>query len=305
MITRAEEFSISRVESGLFALLGVAAIGGGILLAMPFIEGAAISPLQVILLCFIGLLGLLPLGVAVERFRTQLVIAPEGVRFTRSGGLVPWAQVHGLRPSGVLGTVKVLDAAGATLGTVPRGIDRFERAFLLLSEGMTAWSGGPSGQFEGNFGGWGWFGLVGAALYLAREFHPDRLIHLQGPPLMLAGGILLFGGYKLVKLWRRTGAFAYTIDHDGIRFTGRTGDWSARWGEVHEILPLFRKADHGGAFAIVVRLTDGEYHQLPLNGVDVHGVLHALRTFGAPQAAALRPSETIDDAALLQHPLKT
>lgn len=297
-----EEFRHSPLSSALYGLAGA-----GIFVSLWWLQVQSpggwshLDNVQFLLMVVFGGIGLVPIAIAIQQVRRRFVIDRTGVRILPQGELVPWTSIAGLRATGLRGDLQLIGRHGEELGRLPAGIDRFERAVLLLS------AHAPSpvqvearSRVAGGYGVSGWLFLLIGGWTVVSEFTPrDRAFFDHPVALIVSAGLLALMLWKMIRLWRRTGDFGVTIDREGIRFEGRAGGWQVRWGEIREITPQLGRRMSAADGAVWLRLLDGRKLEIPLAGLDLHATLSALREFGGAAAASLTPPREPPPSSLL------
>ena len=230
--------------------------------------------------------------IALRRLWRRYRIGPEGLWFPGRSVPVPWSDVAGLRFRAFGGGAEVLDHAGKVHGIIPTELEAFERALLLSSEAITGAGGVVTGtEIAGSHGLVGWAVFLFVLGYSFFEIKLDRLAHAPLYAILVVGLFLLAILWKIVFLWRQTGRFELQIDSAGIRFRGkgRGSDWEARWGEIRQIELHIQGGDQITGPRIAAVVDDRTVRNIPLRGVELHRVFHALRQYGGAVTASLDP----------------
>lgn len=296
-----EEFYFTRSIAVMFGLLGLGILSFvGMLLLDPAFRRPSDPVLFGMDLAMVAA-GLALCWAAIKRATTRIYIGGAGIRFPGAELPIPWGMMAGFRSRPLGGGVEILDRGGEVLGIVPTDLDEFERAVLLVAEGIplgvTARTGAP---LTGSRGWLATLGLLAAVAISLLKLDLDQVQNRSPVPLVVALLVFGVGCWKYFAGWRKTGSFEVGIDAEGVRYRGRGRSWETKWGEVRKLVPHLgaREQFNGGRIEVV--LLNGISHEIPLAGIDVHRVLHELRAHGGSAAAALTPSEERPALPLLQ-----
>lgn len=268
-----------RGAAWLLGILGGGFVAGAGLFVFLALRGATPDRVMLYISAFPGLVGLIMIGAAIQRSRFILAIAPEGVQFSRDGEVVPWSAIATFRPAALRNELRVFDRVGRQVGVIPGTLEKFERAVLTMAQVATTDAPTTPRTFEGHHGTWGWVIFAGGILYLVRDLRFDRLQTLHGAAWGWVGFLALLLVFEIRRGWGKTGRVELSIDHVGIHFRGRAGDWEARWGEIAEIEPHFVYPSRMGRMSIGVRTVDGIHHSVSVREFELMEVLASLRAF--------------------------
>jgi hypothetical protein len=297
---RSEEFRIAPSGPIAFSILGALILVFTGYLAALGTQAHWANAVAVTALSLFGAGGASLIWIAIRQWRFRLVVDEVGVHFPSKGRSIAWGQIAALTSTTFGLGHRMLDRNGETLEVIPGQVVDYQRALLLISVGMEQRGGHPVvTRFEGSHGWLGLLGLVAGVAFLFREFDPRGLTRIQAIPAVIAAGFLALMLSKVVRLWRGTGGYELVVDREGIRFQGRSVAWEHRWGELKRIEATL---EPGRGKPIGVRLitADDAVKQIPLRGLELHGVLQALRTFGGPAAQDLIPPAERPELPLLK-----
>jgi hypothetical protein len=297
---RSEEFRIAPSGPIAFGILGCLTLIFAADLVTRSAGDAWSRPVPLIILTVFAAGGVGLLWAAIRQARFRLVVDHAGVHLPTIEGPIPFGQIVALKSTPFGLGIRLLDHEARTLGVIPGQIREYRRALLLISLGMERGGGREvETRFEGSHGWLGLLGLVVGVAYLFREFDPRAVDGLRLAPAIVAAGLLAVGLYKIIQLWRGTGMYELAIDGQGLRLRGRGGEWEHRWGEVKSVEAILEPG-RGMPVSVRVITTEDEIRLIPLRGVELHGVLQALRAFGGPAARSLTPPADRPEIPLLK-----
>lgn len=222
-------------------------------------------------------LGAILVGAAILRSRQALEISPEGVRFAGTTALVPWREIGGLSRPRIGDDFMVLDRSGRKLGIVPAALQDRPRVLQRLFEAAIENAPPPPATFKGEQGAMAWWPFVGAAVAMVAMIDLDRIRETPLASLILPAILLTFLIQNGRATWRASGTRELTVDRKGVRYRGRGEDWEMPWSDVRGAV-LDLEAAGAGEEVLLITWTDQRWEPASLTGMDLVGVLSALRT---------------------------
>lgn len=222
------------------------------------------------------------IGTAILRMRLEVILAPDGVRFSETGAVHPWNSIGEVRAHAIGDGFDILDRSGTKIGAVPDSLADSTRIYLLLLRVIAPLGG--SGGIDRK-GGHGWRPILFPLLLLAALISkwsahdvPLDFKHWFLPATLIGVGFVLE-----TRVYRsRIGTAYLEIDPAGIRFRRGRQAWELRWTEIVRLIPLVHGPKTGDWGALLIDARVGEGHSVPLKGFDLLAIVRAARTF-APQ----------------------
>ena len=226
--------------------------------------------------------------------RPAFALTGEGLRIGPPPSLVPWSDIASARLGRAHGALQLLASDGRCVASIPTHLPGFDQLVLLLVEAMPPRAASADAAHAGAPSNWGKVVLYGGALWLAIEI----LLRDGAPPgattpkQWLGFGMLVaFIAGKAYFGWRGSGPVELRIDRSGIWARDRAGEFSARWEEIEEVAVNVASFHAVDAQTLSVQPTQGRHRRIRLAGMDLLGVLAALR-----QSAPLHWGRLIEKA---------
>jgi hypothetical protein len=253
-------------------LLGTAAFFALMLWDAPFDPGTELIAVGVA-----AVLGLAAFAGGILLPRPAWVVTRDGLRIEPSGDLVSWGEIDSGRLGPRYTSFDLLASDGRRVASMPMHHAGFLQFLLHLVDRRPVGAPTAGPEFVGRPSSWGSLLLYGAPIVAALSSWKGG----PGPSTPTAwigfGILTAMVAWIAYEGWKGAGEVRLTIDQGSIRSVGRRGEYVTRWGEVVELTLLMSAFDERAGAVLEVHLEAGVPYRIPLAGMDILGVLAALR----------------------------